>query len=64
MNDEEAGVNLKSIMQEENYYVDLLLDDTSVAKRQEDMHDELTNTLDSRQRAHSKTFINKDIFPS
>ncbi|KAG0717770.1 Utrophin [Chionoecetes opilio] len=51
-------------MQEEKDYFDLLLDDTPVARRQEDLHEELTKTLEGWQRAHSETPIKKDLFPS
>lgn len=53
MEDEEAGVNIETVMQEENDYF-----------CQEDQQEELTKTFDDWQRAHSKIFINKDIFPS
>ena len=37
--EEQAGVNLESVMQDENDYFDLVLDDNPVAKRQEDIND-------------------------
>ena len=43
---EEVGVNLESVMQEENDYFDLLLNNTPVARKQKDLHEELTRTLD------------------
>ena len=61
---EEASVNHEFVMQDENNYFDLFLDDTPVVKRQEDLHQELRRTLDGWQRTHEKTPINKDIFPS
>jgi hypothetical protein len=51
-------------MQGEKNYFDLLLDDTPVARRQEELHEGLTKTLEGWQRAHSKTPIKKDLFPS
>ena len=41
-----------------------LLDDTPVTGRQDDLRDELVQTLDGWQRAHSKKLIVKDFFPS
>ena len=44
--EEEADINLESVMEEENDYFELLLDDTPVARRQEDLHEESTKNLD------------------
>lgn len=62
--EEEAGVNLESVIQEENNYFDLHLDVTPVSKRHGDLYEELTKTLDFWERPHIKTFINNDLFPS
>jgi hypothetical protein len=62
--EEEGGVSLEVVMQEEKDYFDLLLDNTPVARKQEDLNGELIKTLDGWQRAHSETPIKKDLFPS
>ena len=37
--EEDAGVNLESVMQDENDNFELLLDDTPVARRHEGLHE-------------------------
>ena len=61
---EEAGVNLESVIMEENDYFGLFDELHWPARRQEDLYYELIKTLDGWQRTHSKTFIKKTSYPA